>query len=590
MRASIKYRAFLVFLIPCLYLPAQDIQAPETVILQINSVIDKVIHETSFKLVPERQKSDPFFQFLNLNRIYKTGPDHVFYAGANINCSEPGGYTFGIASGCPVEIAINGNPVYRVKDRTDGMFSEVAYNIYNFPEKFNVECHRGNNLITVKIFPAENRIIQMGILDERSMPHPGAGFTALPGSPFPESNWLLSGPFPENEAIPDSVFLFSQGTMPLFDPQQKCTAPFLPVQNMVFDIEIPEQATFRKHSYAEWQYSTGITMWSIYRYAHATGQLQYGNFVRDFSNFTADHYDWFHHQYHDLGEIHGFNHRMIRLHMLDDASAPALPFLRLALDGIPTIDRTFLDELAGYLMHGQYRLDDGTLCRPEPSEWTIWADDLFMSAPFLLMYSDLTGDEIYSDEAVFQALQFYNYLFDNSSGLAHHGWYEGSGDRSSARWSRANGWLIWGLTEILTDLPPTHKDYSQLIAFYRKHVDGLKNVQQSDGLLCQLLDEPGTFHETSSTAMYLLAVCRGIENGWLPENYLESAALAWQGISSRILGDGTVTGICQGTGMSEDLDFYRSRNTPGHDPRGLGAVITAGTEFILLLEKMNNGE
>ena len=42
---------------------------------------------------------------------------------------------------------------------------------------------------------------------------------------------------------------------------------------------------------------------------------------------------------------------------------------------------------------------------------------------------------------------------------------------------------------------------------------------------------------------------------------------------------GTVTGICQGTSIGDDLEFYEKGSTPPHDPRGLGAVIIAGIEM-----------
>lgn len=51
---------------------------------------------------------------------------------------------------------------------------------------------------------------------------------------------------------------------------------------------------------------------------------------------------------------------------------------------------------------------------------------------------------------------------------------------------------------------------------------------------------------------------------------------------SRIEPDGTVKGICEGTSINTNSNYYGERKTMDHDPRGLGAVITAGLEMSIL--------
>jgi hypothetical protein len=55
-------------------------------------------------------------------------------------------------------------------------------------------------------------------------------------------------------------------------------------------------------------------------------------------------------------------------------------------------------------------------------------------------------------------------------------------------------------------------------------------------------------------------------------------------LQKKISTSGTVSGICRGTGIGENLEFYFTRQTFDQDPRGLGAVITAGIE----MEKLAN--
>lgn len=64
----------------------------------------------------------------------------------------------------------------------------------------------------------------------------------------------------------------------------------------------------------------------------------------------------------------------------------------------------------------------------------------------------------------------------------------------------------------------------------------------------------------------------------LPASYKAYALKAWEGVAQKIDADGTVHGICRGTEIGNDEQFYLDRKTINHDPRGLGAVIMAGIE------------
>jgi rhamnogalacturonyl hydrolase YesR len=82
--------------------------------------------------------------------------------------------------------------------------------------------------------------------------------------------------------------------------------------------------------------------------------------------------------------------------------------------------------------------------------------------------------------------------------------------------------------------------------------------------------------------MLTIALARGVNNGWLPKKYKKQALKSWNAVLSRIETDGNVKGICEGTSISAKSDYYLNRRTMDHDPRGLGAVITAGFEMLQL--------
>ncbi len=52
---------------------------------------------------------------------------------------------------------------------------------------------------------------------------------------------------------------------------------------------------------------------------------------------------------------------------------------------------------------------------------------------------------------------------------------------------------------------------------------------------------------------------------------------------SKIRPDGLVEGVCAGTGVGDNLNFYYTRPTPLNDAHGIGAVLLAGTEMMRMI-------
>jgi rhamnogalacturonyl hydrolase YesR len=212
----------------------------------------------------------------------------------------------------------------------------------------------------------------------------------------------------------------------------------------------------------------------------------------------------------------------------------------------------------------------------------VWADDLFMAVPFLLHMAGIHGDPSLYDEAAAQVIRFNRYLCDPATGLYFHGWYNNRQENTPVRWGRANGWIAWATSEALLQLPADHPDYQKVLGIYRNHMEALAGCQDPSGMWHQVLDHPETFPETSCTAMFTLSMARGVRMGWLDGAYRENAVRGWKALQDKIGEDGTVTDICRGTGIGESVEFYENRSRFDHDPRGLGAMLTAGCEMFLL--------
>ena len=134
--------------------------------------------------------------------------------------------------------------------------------------------------------------------------------------------------------------------------------------------------------------------------------------------------------------------------------------------------RAYLKKVSEFIRTKQSRLEDGTLVRPYPEKWTLWADDLYMSVSFLSRLGILPGNEAALDDAALQVTKFHQYLFDEEKGLMHHCWYSSSRRPGVAFWGRANGWALMAQVDLLDRLPAAHPIRPSLLALLRKHDHG----------------------------------------------------------------------------------------------------------------------
>ncbi|WP_419698099.1 glycoside hydrolase family 88/105 protein [Mucilaginibacter sp. NFX135] len=247
--------------------------------------------------------------------------------------------------------------------------------------------------------------------------------------------------------------------------------------------------------------------------------------------------------------------------------------------------KAYLSRSADYILNKQMRLPDGTLSRPNPRNMTLWADDMFMSIPFLARMGKQTGDSKYFDDAVKQVENFNKYLYDPNTGLFFHNYYSDDQTNGVGHWGRSNGWIAMATVELLNDLPANHPKRAEIIKLLLRQIVGYARYQDQTGLWHQLLDKPDSYLETSVTAMYTYAVARAVNQGWINEKYISIAQEGWKGLLTRITADGQLQDVCIGTNMDTAIKFYYTRPTELNDTHGLGALLLAGTEMLKVERK-----
>ena len=120
-----------------------------------------------------------------------------------------------------------------------------------------------------------------------------------------------------------------------------------------------------------------------------------------------------------------------------------------------------------------------------------------------------------------------------------------------------------------------------MVAEFQQHMFVLARFQDEDGMWHEVIDEPGSYAETSATAMIGLAMERGIRKGWLdPAAYQPRVDAAWRAVLARVGNAGQLVNVCESTNKQKTLKDYLDRAAIlGPDPRGGAMAMLFATEM-----------
>jgi len=238
-----------------------------------------------------------------------------------------------------------------------------------------------------------------------------------------------------------------------------------------------------------------------------------------------------------------------------------------------------LKQLAKATKENIPRFSDGTYHR----ETTMWADDTFMSCPFLVRMGKLTGDNTYFDECINQLLGYKKRLYMEDEKIFSHIYFLEDEKPNRVPWGRGNGWVFITLSEVLEHLPEDYPNRGRLIELFKEFTEGLCNQQDESGMWHQVLNMPSSYLETSCTAMFVLGMARGIIHGWIDNKYYDTIIKAWNGLAKTAIDiEGNIYGVCKGSWCSYDASYYAKLGTVKNDDHGTGIVLAAICELLKL--------
>lgn len=341
--------------------------------------------------------------------------------------------------------------------------------------------------------------------------------------------------------------------------------------------------------YGKWTYPCGVTLYGLLKAGEHFGRADWLQYVQEYARMTAAVYNYSTYDKSVFG-YPGVNTQLCWLTELDDCGSFG-SFLLEANRQKPIKEVPALaDVIADFMKHRQRREKDLVFSR---NDNTMWIDDMYMSIPFLCRYYQLSGKEEYLTEACHQALLFKQHFFMPEQNLMSHIVDLEYKKMNKIPWSRGNGWVLLALSELLLVLPKDHPEQKSVAEFFTEMAEGILKVQDDSGLWHQILDDPSTYEESSSTSMFICALSRGIRLGILNQELcresISSIQRAWEGMKQRVIDRrGDLYGVCQGSGCSFSRSYYRQLGWRFNDPHGIGIAILAGVEKLTLDEYLQH--
>ena len=190
------------------------------------------------------------------------------------------------------------------------------------------------------------------------------------------------------------------------------------------------------------------------------------------------------------------------------------------------------------------------------------SDGVFMACPILAAAGHI-------DRAL-RHLRYMERLDLRPDGLYRHS------PLNNAAWGRGNAFPALGMAWTLEQKedPEILRSYQSLIATLAKH-------QDQEGMWHQVIDQPGSYAEFSSTAMIADAMLKGIRHKWLDAaTYEPRIQRAWKALLARIGPEGQLIDVCESTGKQKSADDYLNRAASnGKDARGGAMALILATDL-----------
>jgi len=253
-------------------------------------------------------------------------------------------------------------------------------------------------------------------------------------------------------------------------------------------------------------------------------------------------------------------------------------------------------------MREQPKTKSGGYWHKKRYPYQMWLDGIYMASPFLAQYGKEFNEPEWFDVVTFQIKLIYDKTKDEKSGLMYHAWDESKNQKwsdsntglSAHFWSRAMGWYVMAIVDVLDYLPENHPDRQYLIDILQHTCSALLKVRdEKTALWYQILDmgnKEGNYLEGSGSAMYAYTFAKGAKKGYLNSSYTKLANQTFDGIITYLVTENAkgyiqMKDICGGCGLGGNpyrdgsFAYYVTEKRVINDTKGVAPFIMAAIEL-----------
>ncbi|MBV6427246.1 MAG: hypothetical protein KIPDCIKN_01761 [Haliscomenobacter sp.] len=261
-----------------------------------------------------------------------------------------------------------------------------------------------------------------------------------------------------------------------------------------------------------------------------------------------------------------------------------------------------------YQLDWQPRTRQGGYWHKLKYPYQMWLDGLYMGQPFRCEFLHLTDTPNEWDDVANQFIWMANGAKDPQTGLMYHGfdesrvqrWANPETGQSPEFWSRAMGWYLLGLIDVLELFPATHPKQPQLVQIFNDLAASLLRFQDpQSGVWWQITNkafQKDNYLESSGSSMFVAAMLKGVRLGYLPESFLPAAQKGYDGILKAFITRDSLGGYhlnraVSGAGLGGDpyrdgsYTYYVSEPKRDDDLKAIGPFMQAAVEYSLLAQQ-----
>ena len=335
-----------------------------------------------------------------------------------------------------------------------------------------------------------------------------------------------------------------------------------------------------------WTYENGVVWRGLEEVWRLTGDRRYLDQIREALETFVD----------DAGNIRSYDRETFNL----DNICSGRQLLLMYHETGEVRYRLAAERLREQLAH-QPRTRDGGFWHKQIYPWQMWLDGLYMAEPFYLEYALLAGegDDTLRDVAR-QFTLAWEHTLDPSTGLNRHAWDESRqqpwADKTTGcaphAWTRAMGWYLAGLADVLELFPREHSCRESLRTIFLRMAETLLSIREQ-GVWYQVADCPGrtgNYLESSGSCLITYAILKAARLGDVSAAMGLAAQESFRAIQRQFVGrmqNGAMfLGKCCAVGglgghpyRDGSFDYYISEPVVSWDPKGTGAYIQAACEM-----------